>query len=603
MNETEQNDAFERRIAEALKAPAMQRHLPNGFTYRFAAEVARQRNGLPRWAKIAAALALMASLVSFAAWLGEVPVESAPSAGSDAETISNPGGDTMTARKMTALVGAAMLSAAVQAKTSADYADGETMLYIPFDSDCLSVVNKECNPQSVQSFSGTGGSVSFTHPTGGALVVNDSRVFIDISDFGFDDELDSATIEFAVKGKITANVWPLLFTIGTMAPDKVGLDSSFDNSYPILLQNASGVFAIRVDSAPRTPKANTSGNGTGFDGEWHHIALTVAPVYTSGQLTGSKIKIYVDRTEVQSVDFAVPWTGRTAKNGKRTYLALGSPAISGTSFNIAFDDIRITKGVLSTDQFFQDAGETLLYMTFDDIMASIAHGTDGPLVGSGTPTYAGKTWKHSVIDAGRTTTIRDENSNSLKVSGSTGVTLTLPYWALSRRALDSATIEFFIKGEADATPTPWCKVLGIWNTPSPVMFPFLVQINGAGQYYLRADGYEKRAGAQTTAKEEAQAAVAPGKANDGKWHHVAFTVKPNGDGTSEIEIFFDYESMSKGSTTNFGWRGVADNMILGFGDGLTDGTFCVDELRISRGVLDSAKFLKAGSIGLTLFLR
>ena len=121
-------DRFGELIGDALRDEAARCHLPSDFARRLLHGRARcpQRaaEGLPRWMKVAAMVAAMASFVAIAAVVGRA-VLSAPEAEeptstpSDPETemISNQGENTMIARKMATLVGAAMVSVAVPAET------------------------------------------------------------------------------------------------------------------------------------------------------------------------------------------------------------------------------------------------------------------------------------------------------------------------------------------------------------------------------------------------------------------------------------------------------------------------------------------------------
>ena len=128
----EQKDRFGELIGDALRDEAARCHLPSDFAKRLLrtctvgrdVPVAPQRT-LPRWLKVAASLAAMASFVAIAAVVGRVVLnapeqdESSAPVPSDPETeiISNQGENTMIARKMATLVGAAMVSVAVPAET------------------------------------------------------------------------------------------------------------------------------------------------------------------------------------------------------------------------------------------------------------------------------------------------------------------------------------------------------------------------------------------------------------------------------------------------------------------------------------------------------
>ena len=127
----EKKDRFGELIGDALREETARCHLPTDFTRRLLRGVRNDGvpscGGLPRWMKVAAAVAAMASFAAFASWVGvtvgravlSAPEqdESSTSIPSDPETeaISNQGENTMIARKMATLVGAAMVSVAVPA--------------------------------------------------------------------------------------------------------------------------------------------------------------------------------------------------------------------------------------------------------------------------------------------------------------------------------------------------------------------------------------------------------------------------------------------------------------------------------------------------------
>lgn len=116
-------DRFGELIGDALREEAARCHLPPDFAKRLlrGSDVSPLR---PRWLKVAAMVAAMASFVAIAAVVGRVVLnapeqdEMSASIPSDPETeiISNQGENTMIARKMATLVGAAMVSVAVPAE-------------------------------------------------------------------------------------------------------------------------------------------------------------------------------------------------------------------------------------------------------------------------------------------------------------------------------------------------------------------------------------------------------------------------------------------------------------------------------------------------------
>lgn len=126
-------DRFEALIRDALQDEAACVRLPDGFSGRLLRRLgvsshrARCRPNvfgrMPRWAKMAAAVALMASFAGFAAWIGVmhsgpsyVQEESLAGGAPETEAVSKQGENTMIARKMATIVGAAMVSVAVPAE-------------------------------------------------------------------------------------------------------------------------------------------------------------------------------------------------------------------------------------------------------------------------------------------------------------------------------------------------------------------------------------------------------------------------------------------------------------------------------------------------------
>ena len=128
-------DAFGEMISAALRDRAAERHLPPWFARRLAAPARR-------WWKVAASVAAMVSFVAFAAYVGVVGRDALssdaevgrhdaaePSSASQAEesnVILQEGGNTMIARKMAGVVGAAVVSLAVSAT---ELTSGPTLVF------------------------------------------------------------------------------------------------------------------------------------------------------------------------------------------------------------------------------------------------------------------------------------------------------------------------------------------------------------------------------------------------------------------------------------------------------------------------------------------
>jgi len=126
-------DRFEALIRDALQDEAACARLPDGFPERLMRRLGTSSRlacwrpaiagRMPRWAKVAAAVVLLASFAGFAAWFGVTHSDSSSGqeeslVGGDPETeaISKQGENTMIVRKMATIVGAAMVSVAVPAE-------------------------------------------------------------------------------------------------------------------------------------------------------------------------------------------------------------------------------------------------------------------------------------------------------------------------------------------------------------------------------------------------------------------------------------------------------------------------------------------------------
>ena len=85
---------------------------------------------------------------------------------------------------------------------------------------------------------------------------------------------------------------------------------------------------------------------------------------------------------------------------------------------------------------------------------------------------------------------------------------------------------------------------------------------------------------------------------DGKWHHLAITMAnfydASGAQRMRRTLWLDYEKL--GENTAAGWLTYLDGTKFGIGLATTALTGRIDELRITKGVLPSEKFLRAESI-------
>ena len=91
---------------------------------------------------------------------------------------------------------------------------------------------------------------------------------------------------------------------------------------------------------------------------------------------------------------------------------------------------------------------------------------------------------------------------------------------------------------------------------------------------------------------------------DGKWHHVAMTLENGVDGTNlKLTAYLDYEQV--GTATKAGTLALEDYHFLRIGQkDKSNSTFLIDEVRISKGALGVADFLRLkGPTGTVLLFR
>jgi len=496
--------------------------------------------------------------------------------------------------------------------------DGDAIAYLPFDSDCLSCVNTECNPASAVTYTQPGGRISFEsscpgayviangtpRTNGGYLVVSQGRAFIDLSQFETGEEMKSATIEFFFKSSSTNN-WGCKVALMKASASSV---SDIARPYLFMLQrNGSGNLVPRADAVNHNGTdslgvnyVNFTDNATGFDGEWHHVAMTISPLYSSESVhTGSVISCYFDYGGAITKNMANPWRGFAADGDNKLYFSVGE-----SSSTVAVDEFRVTKGVLPKSRFLvqRDSipqnGDALVYMKFEGSLDSAADcmAADKPkIMDNAVPAYSTDVKRDRITSWDGNDLLNDSNVRCLDVTQA--IRFNMPYWALGYNALDSATVEFLLKGTAKADN--WMSTFKLGNSSDPVLF--LVQLNSANprQFMLRSDAWIGNGDFETV---QFYVPSAKGVFADEKWHHFAMTAEPDGTGHSTVKFYFDYECVNTATTANYQWRGMdPDTMFMYMGRNNCE--MLIDEIRISKGVLPKEKFLRYGKTGLVISYR
>ena len=381
------------------------------------------------------------------------------------------------------------------------------------------------------------------------------------------EAFDSATIEFFMKGStIDGEVatWENKLSLG--AGNRCGLmiQASNNKEYYVKVQTDS-TETYTVSPFPIT------------DGKWHHFAIIIESV-NEGKDT--KIKwIYDYGSKIVE----------TTKTGKWAGFKYNQDFTFGAAKSVLWlDEFRITKGSLSSDKFMRFSshpnpqdGDTLFYMTFDETMEPIAgyNGHIGEKEMSGAPVYDAISRKPYVYEYGNGDVLvrKEADICSLKADKTRVVKPILHPYMTDSDLLDSATIEFFMKGSSVDSEVPkWKNDLSLGNGAKCGL---MVQADDNKKYYVRVDTDSSNL-----------AASSPFLITDGKWHHFAIVITPIDSGVqTQVTWYFDYKEIQSYAKPGK-WAAFRYNQDFSFGE--SSSVLWLDEFRISKGVLPKSRFMK-----------
>ena len=297
----EQKDRFGELIGDALREEAACCHLPSDFTKRLlrgsGVSPLQKEDGLsspskrrdaasPKWFKIAASLAAMASFAAFASWVGvtvgravlsapEPETTSAIPTDPETEIISNQGENTMIARKMATLVGAAMVSVAVPAET---IESEPTFVFLRPETS--SFWNTATNNTMTVPIDYPVGATSATLAIRGLAYQRDYPNITGVDEFSF--ELPAAT------SPETENVYDLTLTfddaantirtaklglVQGLSPDAEGTTRCLAPSGSKVWNKVKGQAVLPIPYGMRTITINGVDTDTGLDGAQGWYAL------------------------------------------------------------------------------------------------------------------------------------------------------------------------------------------------------------------------------------------------------------------------------------------------------------------------------------------
>ena len=326
------------------------------------------------------------------------------------------------------------------------------------------------------------------------------------------------------------------------------------------------------------------------DGNWHHVAL----VFDRDAETAS---MYVDyRLAGSFSDFLL---NASVASKYSSYLQL----FGGFGHNIAqqmqggVDDVRITKRALQPHEFLtngtvepEPVGRTRAWISFDGDYKVKPRTNDIP-VGVATEGVAFETAvpKTMIVD-GEGNVLSPTNKASASISREVNFARNILADSIEMRA---QTLEFFIR--LDEMPSAdYCNVFR-FNDGETSDAVYGIRIHQNGDLDVRVDTVgekdkEAYPGFFNQGKRFSNSGVTAGK-----WHHVAFTFEPDFDNNKTvIALYRDYAYMES-KTANGILRTVGGGELqsTSFTVGSSSLRGCIDEIRISQGVLDVKDMMRA----------
>ena len=334
------------------------------------------------------------------------------------------------------------------------------------------------------------------------------------------------------------------------------------------INNENGGFYILANEGVMVKGSSGRFNGEKFnsgnvcDGQWHHIALIVNP---AGATAADKVQLYLD-----SVRQTTHWQNNTDSCLFTHRLYIGSRGGTSMPFKGMIDDVRITEGILSTDQFLQTRSEN--------------QGLD-------VRAY----WK---FDEGNA--LADSSGNANTLQGSQGVVFTNGYASFNGTASDvrtaamlnlsdtkDVTVEFFVRKHGSNDMGMVLEHSKSYYENEQGFYAALNDYSLTGNVtceFRFTDGSKHRAG------------VSPGYSVNSGWHHVAIVKDSSKADTSGCTSLYidgvrqtDYRSNATASgafmRNDYLYIGSRENK-----DFLLDAD--VDDVRITAQVLLPGQFLQ-----------
>lgn len=241
--------------------------------------------------------------------------------------------------------------------------EGESVVYIPFDGNAISIVHQEYQVETQGDFVY---SADIKRPTD--VVEHGTRMKIRSTNlqsahagntgtvcwfdsFSLAKENSSTwTIEFMMKGNDLSEMkdWESPLSYGSNVAGVYGL---------LVKMRTSGIVCFQPGVLPTDTSINVAEDLS--DGKWRHFAVTFAPSTTSGYEGGTHVEVFCNYKLVATKDYLGIFRGIAPvldKNG------CGPIYFYSCGGRYSFDEFRVTKGVLPVEKFidFGKLGMALL---------------------------------------------------------------------------------------------------------------------------------------------------------------------------------------------------------------------------------------------------
>ena len=335
------------------------------------------------------------------------------------------------------------------------------------------------------------------------------------------------------------------------------------------------------------------------DGKWHHGALVV-------DRENGRLVLFRDY-QVHGW-MAIPAGKDVVASAFPIYL-LG--ADNGRSCNATIDNARVTMRALVPDEFVTLNGgftpsETLAWVSFEGEGSAFAKATNSPFAldepilaasatGGAEPVSSSEVKRPKIFDnAGNL--LRKTNVASAYFDNSWLKYVANP--TLTRE--EAMTVEYLVK--ADGVQPEYSPIIrcgrDMIQTLSPAWSMAFGQKDATGKSNgkLRVRCVMRKVNGELD--NDSVNMDTPFVIGDGKWHHVAFAFEKLADFQTKVSVWVDYckDPWTRTADAAMDWGDSMGAIYVGRGANATPAfKGWIDEIRVSRGVLDSSKFLRARS--------